>query len=308
MTPTTVFAPAKINLYLHLIGRRPDGYHLVDSLVAFADIGDRLTVRPASAVSLELIGDEAEGLAAERDNLVLRAARLLADHAGISVGAALLLEKNLPVASGIGGGSADAAAALRALRDLWRVAMDDAALARLGERLGADVPVCVYGRAAWVAGVGDRVEFAPDVPAAGVLLVNPRRPLATGAVFNARRGPFGSTAMRFAPMPRDAAALAQALAPLRNDLTEAAIELVPEIGEILAVLGRLSGALIARMSGSGATCFALFADRAAAERGRDELAVEQPGWWCAAGALIAESRRSDLDFDQALCKPRHNTR
>jgi 4-diphosphocytidyl-2-C-methyl-D-erythritol kinase len=107
--------------------------------------------------------------------------------------------------------------------------------------------------------------------------------------------------MRFAPMPRDAAALAQALAPLRNVLTDAAIELVPEIGEILRVLGRLSGALIARMSGSGATCFALFADRPAAERGRDELAVERPGWWCAAGALIAESRRGDLDFDRAFC-------
>ena len=286
MAPTTVFAPAKINLYLHLIGRRPDGYHLVDSFVAFADIGDRLTVRPAGTVSLEIIGDEAEGLAAERDNLVLHAARLLADHAGISIGAGLLLEKNLPVASGIGGGSADAAAALRALRDLWRIAVDDAALARLGERLGADVPVCVYGRAAWVAGIGDCVEFAPDVPAAGVLLVNPRRPLATGAVFNTRRGPFGSAAMRFAPMPRDAAALAQALASLRNDLTEAAMELIPEIGEILAVLGRNSGALIARTSGSGATCFALFADRAAAERGAGRAC-------CQGTRLVVRRRRSD---------------
>lgn len=288
----TVFAPAKINLCLHLIGRRPDGYHLVDSLVAFADIGDRLTVRPAGTLSLEVIGPEAEGLAGERENLVLRAARLLADHAEIDAGAALLLEKNLPVAAGIGGGSADAAAALRGLRDFWRLAVDDAALARLGERLGADVPVCVYRRAARVAGVGDRMEFAPDLPAAGILLVNPRRPLGTAAVFNARRGAFGGEAMRCATMPRDATALARALAPLRNDLTEAAVELVPEIGEILAMLGRLSGALIARMSGSGATCFALFSDRGAAERGRAELAAEMPGWWCAAGTLIAASRVS----------------
>ncbi len=285
----TVFAPAKINLYLHLIGRRPDGYHLVDSLVAFADIGDRLTARSANALSLAVTGPEAQSLAGERDNLVLRAARLLADHAGISAGAALLLEKNLPVAAGIGGGSADAAAALRVLRDLWRLALDDTALAWLGERLGADVPVCLYRRAAWLAGIGDRIGFAPDLPAAGILLVNPRRPLATRAVFNARRGPFGGKATRFAAMPLGATALAQALASLRNDLTEAAVELVPEIGEILAVLGRLPGALIARMSGSGATCFALFSDRAAAERGRTALTAETPGWWCAAGALIAAS-------------------
>jgi 4-diphosphocytidyl-2-C-methyl-D-erythritol kinase len=292
LTTATVFAPAKINLYLHLIGRRPDGYHLVDSLVAFADIGDRLTVRPASALSLKVVGHEAEGLAGEPDNLVLRAARLLAHYAGINAGAAFLLEKNLPVAAGIGGGSADAAAAFRALRALWRVAIDDATLARLGERLGADIPVCVYSRTAWVAGVGDRIEFAPDLPRAGVLLVNPRRRLPTGAVFNARRGPFGGKAIRFAPMPHEPASLAQALTPLRNDLTEAAVELVPEIGEILTLLSRISGALIARMSGSGATCFALFADRVTAERARAELTDEKPGCWSAAGTLVAANHIS----------------
>jgi 4-diphosphocytidyl-2-C-methyl-D-erythritol kinase len=287
LTPVAVFAPAKINLCLHVVGRRPDGYHLIDSLVAFADIGDRVTARPAVELSLQVSGREAGALAGETDNLVLRAARLLADHAKHGAGAELHLEKNLPVAAGIGGGSTDAAAALRALRALWRVALDDAGLAALGAGLGADIPVCVYRRPAWVTGFGERVEPCPPLPETGVLLVNPRRPLPTAAVFGARRGDFGAPAARFAAVARDAAALAQQLAPLRNDLTQAATRLVPEIGDVLAALGRLRGALLARMSGSGATCFALFSERSAALRARSELAALAPRWWSAAGSLIA---------------------
>jgi 4-diphosphocytidyl-2-C-methyl-D-erythritol kinase len=284
----TSFAPAKVNLYLHLTGRRSDGYHLIDSLVAFADIGDWVTARLAATLSLKLTGSEAGDLIGEPDNLVLRAAQRLADHAGKSAGAALYLEKSLPVAAGIGGGSADAAATLRALRRLWRLAIDDATLACLGEQLGADIPACVYGRAAWVTGIGERIELAGGaLPSAGILLANPRRKLATAAVFAARHGAFGSAAERFATIPGDGIALARMLAPLRNDLTAAAIGLVPEIGHVLTALGRLQGVLLARMSGSGATCFALFVDRAAAERARAALAAEQPGWWCAAGGLVA---------------------
>jgi 4-diphosphocytidyl-2-C-methyl-D-erythritol kinase len=283
----TTFAPAKVNLYLHLIGRRPDGYHLLDSLIAFADIGDRVTAEPAKSLSLEITGPEATGLAnLGQNNLVLRAARLLADHTGTARGAALRLEKNLPVAAGIGGGSSDAAAVLRLLAALWQLSIGEEALRGLGARLGADLPACLYGRAAWLGGVGDRVEPAPNLPEAGILLANPRKELPTAAVFAARRGPFGD-AGRFAAMPGNAIGLAQALVPRRNDLTGAAIGLVPEIDAVLARLARLPGALIARMSGSGATCFALFSDRSAAEEARMALASAEPDWWCAGGGLIA---------------------
>jgi len=285
--PVAVFAPAKINLYLHVTGRRADGYHLLDSLIAFADIGDNLTVEPASSLSLAVSGPEAAALAAlGEDDLVLRAARLLAGHAGIAAGAALHLEKRLPVAGGIGGGSSDAAAALRVLTRLWRLSLSDEALCRLGARLGADVPACLYGGAVWAGGVGDRLDPAGALPEAGILLANPRRGLPTTEVFSAWRGPFGE-AGRFAPMPHDADGLAATLAPRRNDLTPAAIGLVPEISTVLARLGRLPGSLLARMSGSGPTCFALFASRKAAKRGCALLRAAEPEWWCAAGGFVA---------------------
>jgi 4-diphosphocytidyl-2-C-methyl-D-erythritol kinase len=281
------FAAAKINLYLHVIGRRADGYHLVDSLVGFADIGDRLAVRPAETLALSVSGPEAAALAAAgENNLVLRAARLLAAHAGVATGAAMHLEKRLPVAAGLGGGSSDAAAALKALGELWRVPIDGAALRRLGLRLGADLPVCLYGRAAWVGGVGDEIAPAADLPPSGILLANPRRELPTGEVFAARRGGFGAPG-RFSPMPKDAAGLAAALRSCRNDLCEAAIGLAPEIGAVLAALAELDGVLAARMSGSGASCFALFADRPRAESALAALAATHPRWWCAAGTLSA---------------------
>jgi 4-diphosphocytidyl-2-C-methyl-D-erythritol kinase len=282
------FAAAKINLYLHITGRRADGYHLVDSLVGFADIGDRLSARSAASLTLAVSGTEAARLGAGEDNLVLRAARLLAGHAGIAPNAAIDLEKNLPVAAGLGGGSSDAAAVLRALASLWQVAIGEGALRRLGLALGADLPVCLHAGPAWVGGIGDEIEPTPDLPAAGIVLVNPRRTLPTAAVFAARQGRFGAPA-RFSPMPADAARLARALAARGNDLTEAAIALVPEIAAVLAALAGLDGALLARMSGSGATCFALFAGRAAAKAARAKLAAAHPQWWCAAGSLIAGS-------------------
>jgi 4-diphosphocytidyl-2-C-methyl-D-erythritol kinase len=283
----SVFAPAKINLYLHVVGRRPDGYHLLDSLVAFADIGDRVTATPAERLSLTLGGPEAAAIAAlGDDNLVLRAARLVAAAAGATEpGAALHLDKQLPAASGIGGGSSDAAATLRALDRLWRRPLDPAALAALALELGADTPACLLARPVWVGGVGEQLEPAAGLPPAGIVLANPRRSLPTAAVFAARAGPF-TTGGRFAPMPRDAGALAATLAERRNDLAEPALTLVPEIGRVLETLARLPGALLARMSGSGATCFALFADRQAASAARAMLACAEPGWWIAAGGLL----------------------
>jgi 4-diphosphocytidyl-2-C-methyl-D-erythritol kinase len=291
--PVAAFAPAKVNLYLHVTGRRADGYHLIDSLVGFADIGDRVTAQPAASLSLTVSGPEAAALAdVGDDNLVLRAARLLADHAGTDAGAALHLEKNLPVAAGVGGGSSDAAATLLVLSRLWGLSLNEGELCKLGGRLGADVPACVYRRTVWVGGIGEHVEPAGQLPQAGVLLANPRVELPTGAVFAARRGSFG-TPGRFARMPCDAASLAEELSSRRNDLADAAIALVPQIGAVVARLEGLPGSLIARMSGSGATCFALCAHRAVAEEARSALAAAEPAWWCAAGGFIA---------DAALCR------
>jgi 4-diphosphocytidyl-2-C-methyl-D-erythritol kinase len=285
-------APAKINLYLHVCGRRDDGYHLLDSLVAFADVGDVVTAAPAPPGTLDLTvtGPFAPALAADgddpADNLVLRAARRLAAARGITApGAALMLEKNLPVASGIGGGSSDAAATLRALVALWRLkGIGEHELAEIGVALGADVPVCLAARPTWLGGIGEDLRPAPALPAAGIVLVNPGIPLPTPPVFRARSGPFSAPARFLGPLS-DAADLAARLAERRNDLTAAAVGLVPAIADVLAALERSEEALIARMSGSGATCFALYAARPAAEAVAARLRAAQPGWWVAAGTL-----------------------
>ena len=172
-------AHAKVNLWLNVVGRRPDGYHLLDSLVAFVDLADTLDVRPSDRLSLELAGPQAAGLAGDPDNLVLKAARLLADRAGVSPRAAIRLGKHIPVAAGLGGGSADAAAALRALGELWRVALPEEELFDLAASLGADVPMCLAGRTALVSGVGERLQPAPALPPAAILLVNPGAALPT---------------------------------------------------------------------------------------------------------------------------------
>jgi 4-diphosphocytidyl-2-C-methyl-D-erythritol kinase len=268
-------APAKVNLYLHVTGRRADGYHLLDSLAVFAGAQDRLRLEPAETLSLALEGAEGAALAAEPDNLVLRAARLLAAEAGLAPAGRLRLEKNLPVASGIGGGSADAAAALRLLHRAWGLELHPARLLALAARLGADVPVCLEGRAARMQGVGELLSAAPALPPCGMVLANPRLPLATPAVFRARQGGFTPPAALPGSWP-DAAAMARDLAACRNDLQEAAIGLCPAVAEVLAALQAQPECLLARMSGSGATCFALFPDAAAAAH----VAAGLPSaWW-----------------------------
>jgi 4-diphosphocytidyl-2-C-methyl-D-erythritol kinase len=281
----TAFAPAKVNLYLHITGRRADGYHLIDSLVAFADIGDAVTAAPAETLSLTVSGPEAGALAGlGEDNLVLRAARALAAHRQASSGAALALDKHLPVASGIGGGSGDAAAALRALATLWRRPLDAAGAIAIS--LGADVPVCLGGSPAWVGGIGEAVEPLPALPPLGIVLANPRRELPTAAVFRARQGAFTAGERPRVVLP-DAAALIALLGECRNDLTDAALGVMPEIATLLDRLAALPQASIARMSGSGATSFALFPDRAAAQHAAAMLATAEPGWWVRAGSLLS---------------------
>ena len=278
-------APAKLNLYLHVVGRRGDGYHLLDSLVAFAETGDRVGAAPADDLSLTVTGPFAAQLAgASEENLVLRSARWLAECAGAPPRAALTLEKNLPVASGIGGGSSDAAATLRVLARLWGCGLHAIDRAQLAHALGADVPVCLLARAAWLGGIGEDITPAPALPDCWAVLVNPGAPVATPAVFKARCGEF-SVPARFEGRVADARVLSAFLSERRNDLTAAALSLAPEIGAALGALEAEPGTLLARMSGSGATCFALFADAAAARAAAARLAAAHRRWWVAEGKL-----------------------
>lgn len=277
-------ARAKLNLYLHLLGRRSDGYHELDSLVAFAELGDELTVEAAETLSLRVTGQFAGALDAEADNLVLRAARRLAAAAGVPAVARLTLDKRLPVAAGLGGGSADAAAALKLLADLWRIrpAMGD--LERVAASLGADVPACLAGRPLYFGGIGHALAPLPGFPALGLLLVNPGESLPTAQVFAAFRGPFGKAA-RFACAALTPKALVGELQQRRNDLQAPAMALCPAIEPVLAALAALPGAMLARMSGSGASCFALFENAAAAATAAAVLRQAQPDLWIAATCL-----------------------
>ncbi len=274
----TVSAPAKVNLYLHVTGRRDDGYHLLDSLIAFGGVGDTLQVGPADALRLSVSGPFAAAVPTGPENLVLRAAEALADAAGVEARADIRLVKRLPVAAGIGGGSADAAAALKALMAFWRVGPAAVDLRALALTLGADVPVCLAGHPASVGGIGEDIANAPRLPPCWMVLVNPGVALSTPAVFKHREGPFSVAAPLDSP-PADADELAKALAQRGNDLTKPALALAPEVGTVLAELDLLPGALLSRMSGSGATCFALFATREESERGAQRLRQEHPDWW-----------------------------
>lgn len=275
-------ARAKVNLWLNVVGRRADGYHLLDSLVAFTDLADEVEVAAASDLSLDMTGPGTAALQGETDNLVLRAARLLAGRAGLAPRVALRLFKRIPVAAGLGGGSADAAAALRALIELWRVAMPEEELFDLAAELGADVPMCLAGRPALVSGIGERLAPAPRLPDCAILLVNPGLPLPTPKVFGARRGAF--SAERPAPGAwDDLEAFGHDLAQRGNDLTDAAVSLRPEIADVLQALTSSEGVIHAAMSGSGATCFGLYRTVTAAERAASGLPTV---WWRHAGRLI----------------------
>jgi 4-diphosphocytidyl-2-C-methyl-D-erythritol kinase len=277
-------APAKLNLYLHVVGRRPDGYHELDSLVCFPSLADEVSVAPAERLTLEVSGRFATQAPADAHNLALRAAQALADATGVRTGAALRLTKNLPVAAGLGGGSSDAAATLLALCELWRIELPASQLAKLALALGADVPACLFGRAVYISGIGERLQPAPRLPAAGLLLASCGAPIPTYSVFQRFRGSL-SIAAPLLGAPADAKGLAELLRERRNDLEAAAREIAPEIGEVLRKLADLPGALLARMSGSGAVCFAIFSSSAEARQAERLLCAAMPSWWTAAGDL-----------------------
>lgn len=284
-----VLAPAKVNLYLHVLGRRPDGYHLLDSLVVFVECGDRIEVAAAERLQLTIDGPFAADVPAGEDNLVLRAARALANEVGRPAKTAIRLTKSLPVASGIGGGSADAAATLRALLQLWQVSLDGERLRRLALALGADVPMCLSGLPAFVGGIGERIDPAPDLPPFALVLVNPRVELPTARVFAQHAGPSSQSARFDGERPADARALAGMLARRRNDLSAAATATAPEVATVLRALAATPGVLLSRMSGSGATCFGLYETPAAAVVAARVLAAQHPGWWIEAASVAAEA-------------------
>ena len=288
MKTAEVFAPAKVNLTLHVTGRRDDGYHALDSLVAFAPVGDRLTLTEADTLTVDVAGPEAAGVPGGEENLVWRAARVVSP----SRGAAIRVEKHLPAAAGLGGGSADAAAAIRALLQLWGetalleelAGADLTPFARSLADLGADVPMCLLPRPLRARGIGQRTEAVPLAPLPAVL-ANPRVEVPTGAVFRAL------THADNAPMPDDLPDLTGTQAALdfiaagRNDLQAPAQAVAPVVGEVLDALAGLPGARVVRMSGSGATCFALFGTEAEAEAAMHALAARRPEWWIAGGTL-----------------------
>ena len=282
LVPLIESAPAKVNLTLRVLGRRADGYHDIESLVAFADFGDRLGLTPGGELALTLRGPGAARAGADADNLVLKAARALADRIpGITLGA-FELEKNLPVAAGIGGGSADAAAALRLLATANDLAADDPRVDAAARASGADVPVCLHRQPRLMHGIGDELSAPLALPPLHAVLVNPGIALATKDVFAGWRStprptpPLDIAAVRTVQSYEE---FVQSISQQANDLEDAAIELAPAIGEVLAALRAMASCRLCRMSGSGATCFGLFDGAAAARSAAQALSNKNPQWW-----------------------------
>ena len=286
-------ACAKVNLTLRVNGRRTDGYHDLESVVAFADCADRLTLTPGSDLDLKMLGPLAQACGDTSDNLVLKAARLLGERVPDMKAGSFLLDKVLPVAAGIGGGSADAAAALRLLSQLNGLALDDSRLIEVARLTGADVPVCVDSRGCVMTGVGERLQPL-KLPKMPCVMVNPGVPVATKDVFAAlglRKGELRVSAgdvLLQKPWPDAEASLedwVEALAASSNDLEAPALRVQPVIGEVISALNATNGAWLSRMSGSGATCFAIYENTADAGRAAEKLRREHPAWWVHAGTL-----------------------
>jgi 4-diphosphocytidyl-2-C-methyl-D-erythritol kinase len=297
-----VFAPAKINLFLHVGEKRSDGYHALQSLVAFTEVGDELLLACADGLVLTISGPFAGSLKAESDNLVLRAACALAEDASVEPRARMELVKNLPVASGIGGGSADAAAALRGLRPLWGLSQpgDDivwghwepflnrAPSYSVATTIGSDVPVCLLSAPAWMEGRGEQVWSLHDLPKTELVLVNPGLPVSTAEIFRRLDRHTGVAEMIPSGWGHSAQELVAYLQTARNDLEDTACSICPDISEVLKALDRC-GSMLSRMSGSGATCFGIFEDARNAANAADALKAEQPHWWVQATKIASRN-------------------
>lgn len=276
------FAPAKINLFLHITGKREDGYHTLQSLMTFVDVGDDLAFVPQENFEVEVKGPFAASLPQAQDNLINKAARLLSEEYKTPLQGKIILTKNLPTASGIGGGSADAAGALRGLTKLWSLPEDMARLQKLAAQLGADVPACIESKTVWVEGVGEKLTPVPHMPPLYFALVNPLVPVATAEAFKKFHGRFSQSRL----FPGERGMTVADLKTRRNDLMEAALALAPVVRDVLTGISGTEDCLLSRLSGSGATCFGLYKDLAAAQAAAEAVKSEHPDWWTAAGQSL----------------------
>ena len=301
-----VFAPAKVNLTLHITGQRDDGFHLIDSLVAFAPVGDHLTISDAPVLSLTVEGPEAAGVPADMNNLVMQVAKIMAPDRGL----AMSLHKNLPVASGIGGGSTDAAAVVRALLDVGDtdaefekfVSQSDEEFKRSVVstlkhviELGADITMCLLPGQQRVSGIGEKCERV-ELPILPALLVNPRIAVSTKEIFGALKLKENAPMDDELPDFKGVSDFADWLSRQRNDLETPALQICPDIGKVLGYLGALDGCLLARMSGSGATCFAIFKTPEIAQANAKIIQRERPEWWLSGGGLGTWIEKSEPVF------------
>ena len=272
-----IIAPAKVNFFLHITGKRADGYHLLDSLVAFTDFGDTVTLRKAADLQLSTEGPFAQKLQQDNaDNLVIRAAKLLQMHSGCNKGAHITLQKNIPIGAGLGGGSSDAAATLLGLSQLWDLKISHHELAALALQLGSDVPVCLMRGVAQIQGIGEQISpisVPPDFEGYGILLVNPLLPLLTADVYRKFAGAFS------APLQLPATISLSILQETSNALEEPAKLMLPVISKIIGSIAASPQCLLARMSGSGATCFGLYKNMADAEAAMKMIQQNHPQWW-----------------------------
>lgn len=285
MSSLRLIAPAKLNLSLHIVGKRLDGYHLLESLVAFTAFGDLLELAPADALTFQTRGAFASALSPD-DNLVMRVARMLTERYGVKNGAHITLHKNIPVGAGLGGGSADAAAAMVGLCRLWElpIKLDD--IREMALSLGSDVPACLLSKTAWLTGIGETITPV-QMPELWLVLVNPRLPLLTADVYHAFDGSFIAPGAR-PEQWENTESLVQFLRNQHNALQSPALSLMPPIGELLAALQATPECLLARMSGSGATCFGLYPDAQLAEQAALSLQADHPEWWVTATSVHAQ--------------------
>lgn len=277
MTKIILNAPAKINLYLHITGKKPNGYHLLDSLVVFSDIGDVITIEASSQFSLTCDGPFAQNLPKNPDdNLIYKTVKVMADHINQPPNVAINLTKNLPIAAGIGGGSSDAATVLKGLAKIWGIT-DINVLHNIGLSLGADIPACLFKQPCFMRGIGGEIIPADNIPSMSLILINPNVPLSTPDVFQNRSAPFSKMATF------NSAHFIDALSKTTNDLQHSACQLAPEVQQVLDSLNKQKGCVFSRMSGSGATCFALFNTSKDATGAVLKLKSQHPNWWIECG-------------------------
>lgn len=282
-----ISAPAKVNLYLNITGKRDDGYHLLDSLMVFVDVHDDIIIEPADGkITLDISGEYAKYLTDDvENNLVIKVAEALKAHTGdINLGAKMGLVKNIPIGAGLGGGSSDAACVLKALNRFWSAGLSKEELADIGIRFGSDIVFCLEESAAFVSGAGEIVESVGVIPRLNILLVNPNIPLGAGDVYRKYSGKFSGSANR-EEFSYDSDSFVDFLAGQKNDLQEPAIVIVPEIENILSVINGQNGCLLARMSGSGTTCFGLFKDDLQAHKAVENIKAGHPNWWVRTGYI-----------------------